>query len=194
MEKEDDYLVTSYDISSFTFSKPKKVGDHMISKIKNKDGENIFVQFPRMLVVSEENSKNVQLEFTAQTGYNKKVDTFLDDLDNHVIDYVTKNSEDWFGKKVKVSKMYKRKQLQFNLSKAEITYKGEEVEHVNKGVKLECIAQLKYIVFSKDSSFVSWEINTAKMHKKVLRVGKFGFVDDPDDKGDISDDDEIGFF
>ena len=47
---------------------------------------------------------------------------------------------------------------------------------------------MKYIVFSKDSSFVQWEILTGKMEKKVLKVPKNGFVEDPEDR-DIPEDD-----
>jgi hypothetical protein len=65
----ENYLVECYDLSSFVFTKPKKQGDYMISRIKN-NNDPIFVQFPRMLVVSEENSKSVELEFLNENGYN----------------------------------------------------------------------------------------------------------------------------
>ena len=51
---------------------------------------------------------------------------------------------------------------------------------------------MKYVVFSIDTCFVNWEICTAKIYKKLLRVPKYGFIEDPDDRTlEKSDDEEI---
>jgi hypothetical protein len=186
----ENYLVDNYDVSSFQFTKPKKYGEHMISKLK-KNGDDLFIQFPKMLVVSEDNSKKVELEFTSERGYSKKVYNFLAKLDDYIVEYIINNCEEWFGKKIPiVSEMYNKFikapktsenkcTIHFNV-KGEITYKGE-LEDIVKGQLLECISQIKYIVFSKDTCFVTWEICNAKIHKKILRVPKFGFIEDVED-------------
>ena len=40
---------------------------------------------------------------------------------------------------------------------------------------------MKYLVFLKDSCFITWEICTAKLFKKINHVPKFGFIEDPED-------------
>ena len=70
----------------------------------------------------------------------------------------------------------------------------------NKNETVECIAQLKYIFFSKDTCFPAWELISLKLHRKIQKVPKFGFIDDPDDKvvniesDDESEIGEINFF
>ena len=49
---------------------------------------------------------------------------------------------------------------------------------------------MKYIVFTKDSCFVNWEICTAKLHKKIERVPKFGFIEDPTDTNNSENESE----
>ena len=186
----EDYLVENYNINNFTFTKPKKHGDYLISKIKN-ENKKFFIQFPKMLVVSEDNSKKVELEFTSETGYSKKVYNFLSELDDYIVDYITQNSQEWFGKNIPtVNDMYNKFikapktsenkcTINFNV-KGDITYKNKP-EDIVKGNYLQCISEMKYIIFSKDTCFVTWEIVNAKIFKKVLRVPKFGFIEDTED-------------
>ena len=80
--------------------------------------------------------------------------------------------------------------------------KGNEIDfsQLTKNETVECIAQLKYIFFSKDTCFPAWELISLKLYKKIEKVPKFGFIDDPDDKivnvesDDESDINEIKFF
>ena len=50
---------------------------------------------------------------------------------------------------------------------------------------IECITQLKYILFSKDTCFTIWElcsIKIIKIAKRVHRVPQFGFIEYPEDE------------
>ena len=90
-----------------------------------------------------------------------------------------------------------RGEKHFNCGKVTelLNTKNEQIDFTDlkKGAVLEIIAQLKYIVFSKDTSFVTWEVTCAKLHKRVNRVPKFGFIEDPEDCSQIveSEDEEI---
>jgi hypothetical protein len=199
-----------------SFSKPKKHGDYFISKVKYPESETMVVQFPRMIISSDPTNKSIELEFKNQTGYNKKIYDFLSKIDEQIISSISLNSEDWFGKKIPtdaVSKMYhpfikspkttennSTLNFNFNIKKDEfltelINSKNEQIEFTDlkKGSTVEVIAQMKYVVFSKDSSFITWEISCAKLHKRVNRVPKFGFIEDPEDCSQIveSEDEEI---
>ena len=159
---------------------------------------------------SEITLKNIELAFKNQTGYNKKIQTFLKDLDSHIIDVVTENSKEWFGKKIpmdSVVKMYRSTvktpeipedpetiNVSFSAKKSElltelVNAKNEPVDftEIKPGNTLECIIRLKYLIFSKESSFVTWEISCAKIHKRVHRVPKFGFIENPDDQHEKCD-------
>jgi len=205
-----------YSPELLSFSKPKKHGDYFISKAKYPDSETMVVQFPKMTISSEPTNKSIELEFKNQTGYNKKIYDFLSKVDDYVVSTINSKSEDWFGKKIPldaVSKMYRpfikspkttenNSTLNFNFSVKKdefltelINSKNEQIDFTDlkKGSTLEIIAQLKYIVFSKDTSFVTWEVSCAKLHKRVNRVPKFGFIEDPEDCTQIveSEDEEI---
>lgn len=203
-----NFLADAFDLESFLFSKPKKYknSEVMVCKIKNKMNEPVLVQFPKMLLKNDFTEKYISLEFIKETGYTKKVHTFLDKLNDFIIEYVSTNSEKWFGKNIpmeKVKMMYKTDtepeniKFVFDKSKSElIDKKNEEIgsELLVKGVTLECISQLKYLVFTKDTCFVNWEICTAKLHKKVVKVQNFGFVEDPDDESDSDEEETFTFF
>jgi hypothetical protein len=92
--------------------------------------------------------------------------------------------------------------LNFSLSKNKqfVNHKDEPLEVVDlcKNAVLQVIAEMKYVVFSKDTAFVQWEILTGKMQKKIHRVPRNGFVEDPEDKSvekdDSDDEPEINSF
>ena len=197
------------DLEQLKFSKPKKYknGEIMISKIK-KGSEPILVQFPKMSIASDY-TKFVELEFTSDSGYSKKVYNFLSKLDDYLITVISKNSEEWFGKQIpmeNINVMYNKFikapkssenkctiNFVFDKKKSQLINKKDEeldVSELVKGNTLECISQLKYIVFSKETCFVNWEITTAKLHKKIVKVPKFGFVEDPIEQLSDSDTDE----
>ena len=208
------FLIESCNPELFTFTKPKKHGEYLICKVKYPENDTITLQFPKMTISSEPTTKAIELEFKNDTGYNKKVYNFLSKIDDHVIEQITTKSEEWFDKKIPldaVSQMYKKfikspktsennctLNFNFMLKKKElltlfVNSKNEPIDFTDlkKGSTVECIAQMKYIVFSKDSSFVTWDITCAKLHKRINRVPKFGFVEDPEDQQIDSDDEDI---
>lgn len=196
-----------YELNSFVFTKPKKHGDYLVCKVKYTSESNevpVSIQFPKMKIVNSPTFKNIELEFQGSDGYSKKVYNFLSTVDNHITEYITSMSEEWFGKKIpgdSINQMYNRfikspktsenkctVNLGFKTKKGIlltelIDRKGEAIsfDELVAPQQVECIAEMKYIIFSKDTCFVQWEICTAKLYKKYLKVPKYGFVDDPDD-------------
>jgi len=208
--EQTNFLADTFELDSFHFSKPKKYknSEIMVCKIKNKNNEPVLVQFPKMTIVQDyrpPGSRFVELEFINETGYNKKVYNFLSKIDEHVTEYVHTHSRDWFGKDIpleNLTQMYNKFikapktsdqnctiNFVFDKTRSEVIDKKNEpldISELNKGIHLECISQMKYIVFTKDTCFISWEICTARVHKKVVKVPRFGFIEDP---ADLSDDD-----
>ena len=87
----------------------------------------------------------------------------------------------------------------FDNAKSQLIDKRENVlstAEIIQGSVVECICLLKYLIFTKDSCFLHWEIDTAKLHKKIQRVPRFGFIEDLDDQSDneLSDEENITFF
>ena len=205
---QTNFLADTFDPESFIFSKPKKYKNVEImgSKIRNRNNEPILVQFPRMNVINF--SKTLELEFVNETGYNKKVQTFLSQLDSFTIDHIFTQSEKWFGKNIpmeNVKQMYNncvkenRLKFVFDNTRSQLIDKRDNLlntSEITEGVIIESICLLKYLIFTKDSCFLHWEIDTAKLHKKVQRVPRFGFIEDLDDQSDneLSDEENITFF
>jgi hypothetical protein len=210
----NSFLISEFTPETLTFSKPKKHGDYFISKVKCSENGSLTVQFPRMTISSEPTNKGMELEFKNDQGYNKKVYTFLSKVDDFVLQYIFEKSEEWFGKKIPleaVTQMYNKfikspKTLENNctlnfnfiVKKNEfltelVNSKNEQIDFTDLklGSTIEPIAQMKYIIFSKDTSFVTWEISCAKLHKRIQRVPKFGFIEDPDDQAVESEDEEV---
>jgi hypothetical protein len=193
----------NFDFESFRFSKPKKYknGEVMLCKIKNKNKEPVIVQFPKQLIVSEIESKIIELEFTSKSGYSKKIQNYLTKLDTFLIETIAKKSEEWFGKNIPVESiknMYKstpENTVKFVLDKCKLVDKTEteiEVSELVKGNVLECISHLKYIVFTKESCFITWEICTARFHKKIKKAPKFAFIEE--ENSDSEPEEEIIHF
>ena len=202
---------------TFIFSKPRKYknAEIMACKIKNKNNEQILIQFPKMTLVSDyhQKDKSIELEFKNEIGYTKKIYNFLSTLDEYLLEHISLHSEQWFGKTIpieNIKNMYtkfikapktseNKCTLNFIFGKAELIDKKNEetfISELVKGVTVECISQLKYLVFTKDTCFLNWEIRTAKIHKKITRVPKFGFIEEPCDNSDddSSDEENITFF
>ena len=197
-------------IESIIFTKPKKNGDYFIAKAKDE----LIIQFPKMNIINI-GPKNMELEFINDTSkYYKEVYNFLSNLDEHVIKYINENTESWFGKKIpleNVKQMYNKfiKAPKTSETKCTVNFiiKGHVEITDNKnneigfgdlvvGNTLECISQLKYIVFSKDSCFITWELMGAKMYIKKERVQGYGFIEDPSENTaePVSDDEELFSF
>ena len=66
---------------TFIFSKPRKNRNTevMVCKIKNKNNDQVILQFPKMTLVSDyhQKDKSIELEFLNEVGYNKKIYNFL---------------------------------------------------------------------------------------------------------------------
>ena len=158
-----------------------------------------------MTLAEDPEEKSISVEFINTKGYNKDVYNFLSALDTYIIENVSKNSEEWFGKAIplkSIKKMYnpfiKAPKTSDSTSSIDfgIKYHKNQVKtmfldrkdneisysHFKKNEIVECIAQCKYIFFSKDTCFPAWELDSVKIHKKMQKVPEFGFVDDPDDK------------
>jgi hypothetical protein len=193
-----------FNLDELKISKPKKHknAEVMVCRIKF-DGDPVILQFPKMKLVSS--SKFVELEFTSKSGYSKKISDALSKFDNELVSFISKNSEEWFGKVIpedKINLMYNKfikennDNVVVNFTKSVnskfIDNQENEVLELTEGTDLETIAQMKYLVFTKDTCFVNWEIQTGKVHKKVLRVPKFGFIEDGSDSE--SDDENLTFF
>ena len=209
-----DFLVNSYSLENIIFTKPKKYNNYLICKIKYPhEDDTLLVQFPKMNV-STVTEKSVELEFVNNKGYNAEVYDFLAKLDTHIIEYISSHSEEWFGKVIpieNVRQMYnkfikapknaeKKCTINFDFktrggkikSKFIDNHENElEVSELVKDNGLECISQFKYIVFSRDTCFTSWELVTAKYHlPKMERVKGYAFIEDPHDTNEMDSDDE----
>jgi len=204
----------NYKIDNTIFSKPKKYSDYLVSKVKypvDQIETPFIIQFPKMIISSDPDEKNISLEFKST---NKELYNFLSTLDQYIIKYISNNSEEWFDKKIPletIKKMYnsfiKAPQSTENKCTLQFSFKTQKNElktlFVDKkdceidfsqfktNEVVECIAQFKYIIFSKDTCFCTWEISSLKLHKKVQKVKKYGFIEDPEDVEivDESDDD-----
>jgi hypothetical protein len=220
-------------IDKIIFSKPKKHGEYLICKVKYDDSESnqLVVQLPKMKVVDNfiqseevEVPKNVSLEFiNNKSKYNKEVYDFLSKLDDYIINFIHKNSLEWFSKEIPLdflSKMYNKFikapkdsesqcTMNFSLKKTKekldcvlMDNKKNELElsDFKKDSLVECITQLKYIIFSKDTCFTIWELCNIKLYKKIKRVPKFGFIEDStevnnqDSTSDFEVEEDYSFF
>ena len=209
--EQNTFLIDTYNLENLIFKKPKKIKDFLVSKVKylqpgEKAEKPFMVQFPKMKIVSLE--KNIELEFKDDRGYSKKMYNALTKVDSFVIDSIAAKSEEWFEKKIptaSVRQMYNtfikppktsesKCTLNFGLHKDKefVDHRGDplELNELCTSAHLQVIAEMKYIIFSKDSSFVQWEIHTGKMQKKIHKVPKNGFVEDPDDLEDSDSDSE----
>jgi hypothetical protein len=194
-------METELNLDSFVFTKPQKHGDYLVCKVKYNVKDPVVVQFPKMKINNVPSFKNIELEFL-ENNYSKKIYDLLSNIDNFVVKSVTSNSEEWFNKKIpedSISQMYNKfikspktsenrctVNLSFKTKKNElvtelIDRRGNEIdfEELQENQILECIAEMKYIIFSKDTCFVQWEISTAKLHRQVQKVARYGFIDDP---------------
>jgi hypothetical protein len=216
----DNFLVNSFNLEKLVFSKPKKYADYMLCKVKypNESGEldDMCIQFPKMTISSDPDEKNLETEFVSVKGYNKEIFNFLSKLDANIVEYISSQSEEWFERKIpkeSIKKMYNsfvkapktsenrcNLNFTFKMQKNEMKTvfmdkKSNEIEfsQFKKGETVECISQFKYLIFTKDTCFSTWEVISSKLHKKTQKVPKFGFIDDPDDKPKCDSDDEDNF-
>lgn len=212
-----NYLVDSYSLENIKFSKPKKYKneEYYISKVKysklSSNNElitdnNLLLQFSKMNISSgySESSNKVELEFinnkyNKYSKYSNKVYNFLSKLDNHIIDTIHNNSEEWFEKKIpleNVKLMYNsflkapkssenNPSMVFSINNNGTTFYDHKNNDLSfsdfkTSLQTESIVHLKYLMFSKDNCFTIWELISSKICKqKMNKVPKYGFIDDP---------------
>jgi hypothetical protein len=208
---ETDYVVDNYSIDSISFSgKLRKQGEYLISKVKYKNAD-LTIQLPKMKIKDILENKNIELEFTGSSKYSKTVQTFLSKMDEHILNNIFKNSEEWFNKKIpmdKLESMYtkivKESALSCTIKKATsnssscvlVDNKNNELnlEDYKKDSVVEGICRMKYIVFSKDRCFTVWDLIVMKLHRKMQKVPKFGFIeDDPEDNNSDNEIEDIDY-
>jgi hypothetical protein len=185
-------LADSIEPETFLFSFPKKHNAYKICRLRTSQKDPILIQFPKMSALSL--SKCSELEFVGESGYTQKVTEFLKRLDTFVVEHIHSKAEEWFEKQIPLEK----------LSEMYIPHKSiikctnkTDLESVTKEALVEGILQLKYLVFTKETCYFQWEMVTAKVHKKAVKLPKtFLFIEDPDDVSDdeISDDETFTFF
>ena len=191
-----NYLVNNYSIDKLQISKPKKHSDeYLICKIKYPESsDDFFIQFPKMKLV-QLSPKGIELEFLPkETKYTKECYNFLSDMDKYISEYICTKSEEWFSKKIpmeNIKNMYNsfikapkstehQSTINFSIKKDTtfIDKRNNELEltDISPDAEIECISQLKYILFSKDNCFTIWDLHSAKVHKKIDRVPANGFI------------------
>jgi hypothetical protein len=193
----ESYLVDCYDLTQLTFSKPKKYGEYLASRIKYKGSDDVLVQFPKMTITNI-NPKGVELEF-GTNKYSKKVFSWLSAFDDLIPQVVETNATEWFGKeltKSQITQMYNKsvkapKTLEsqccvgFSIPSGAVFVNSKnetiDVDELKQSKQLECISQLKFVVFSKDTCFLALELVTAKLDTRLKRVPQCAFIEDPND-------------
>ena len=65
----DNFLIDSLDLNLIVFKKPRKHSDYLVCKVKYNDAD-LNIQFPKMMISSEENETGFELEFINGKGYN----------------------------------------------------------------------------------------------------------------------------
>jgi hypothetical protein len=212
-----DYLVSNYLIENILIGKPKKQGEYFVSKVKYSDEYqkshklDLIIQLPNMKLVNDITVlANVELEFINKQKYSNKVYDFLSAVDEFVLGNICKNSEEWFNKKIPIEKlntMYNKNikapkssdcncTMNFKLSKENLSLidhrKNElSLSEYKKDLTVECICKLKYIIFSKDKCFPVWELIVLKLNKRVNRVPKYGFIEEPEVEEEDNSDNDI---
>ena len=176
----ENYLIDNYSLDSLHFSKPKKHSEYYYSKIKyslDKDLVNFNIQLP-IMGITNINDKNVSLEFINNniSEYSKKCYNFLTNLEGIIIDNIYLNVTEWFGKEIpkeSVKKMYN--------SFLKAPKNSESNVGMTININKSKICHLKYLVFSKDTVFLVWELLSCKVYKKINKVKQYGFIEDPED-------------
>ena len=203
----EDYLIENYSIDNINISKPKKNGIFLLCKV-NHDNNDFIIQLPKMKF-NLVNDKTIELSFLKNTSkYNKETMDFLNNLDEFITKHVSVNSGEWFGENIpieSVQKMYRKSvnidsessSMQFKLKESKnvsgvsfVDYKNNDLvlSDISENANVDSIAQLKYLIFSKDKFHAVWDLLIVKLHKeRVNRVPKFGFIEDPVDSLDSVD-------
>ena len=205
-------LVSNYNVEDIILKNPKKYSDYLICKVKYPESGDLVIQFPKMRIVETKHPKTMELEFlNGNSKYTRETYDFVSKVESFLMETIFKKSMDFFGKSIPesaIKKMYNNFikapktshsncTASFSLSKNTqyINKKGSEI-NISEFTpdickKVECLAQLKYVMFSKDTCFTIWEAKTLKLHKQVQRVPRYGFVEDPEDVvPEVESDDE----
>ena len=219
-----DFLVNNFNVDNIKITKPKKINDqYLLSKVKYETSENdikLNIQFPKMKITHIENN-NIILNFEQKNGsYTNKCIEFIKQVEEKVIDVLFTNSLKWFGKEIpkeSIIKMYKpmineNLDMKFVLSKQinGTDFNGNEIGNIKEELKLntliENICIMKYLMFSKETVFILWEIQSIKLNKKKNKVikkdskhsdfayySKYNFIDFNDSDSEDEDSENLEF-
>ena len=175
-------------ITSLKIGQLKKVNDKYFAKVKYSPGG--FVQLPKFKIHEplQSNGYSSFEIFNGNGRYMLLLKKMLQDIDTKVIDEITNNCEKWFNKQLSlemVTNMYQQVQFDNNFKvfvddPIVENHKKELIElgDISPGDNIECIIKIKYLVFTQDSCYLTWElVKVKKCQVKIKRVKKYGFID-----------------
>lgn len=195
------YLISNYSIDDISITKPKKTGEFLVGRIYHLKNEPVIIQFPKMKLIKEisEDDSFVELEFVnnKKSSYNDSAFNFLLTLDSKIVEYSQNNTTEWFGKNIPadvLKKMYNNFikapkdtssncTVQFKVKIKELVLtktrnKEALLSEFKKDSLVECLGRMKYLLFTKDTYHVIWELMGMKLDSRIKRVQKYGFVED----------------
>ena len=214
MSEENNYLVCKDSLSNLTVHSPLKKGKYFISKVRN-GKSNVVVQFPRMTISKgwDRSQENFELEWSKMSGYGNDVYDWCQELNHKIIQSVYEGSSSWFGKEIPqehIEEMYRNfirtpKKSGGNMWMKVVPYVKDDnlltTFFNSRGRELDCsefktgnfcvpILKLKYLIFTKDTCQIIWEIHSSKIYRPKKPVLKYSFKDEGnlDDADDCDDD------
>ena len=185
----DNYLVSENNLDGFEVQPPVKKGKYFISKVKN-NGKPVVIQFPRMTISKgwDKSTENLELTWSNMNSYAKEVYDWCQNLNDVVVNKVSEGSTSWFGKEIPlehVEEMYKNfvrtpKKSDSGMWMKVVPYLKDGNLHTTffdkRGKEVDCqefrtgwfavpILKLKYLIFTKDTCQVIWELQTTKIYR-----------------------------
>jgi hypothetical protein len=149
--------------------------------------------------------KNIKNNINKQSSINitlnleiNNLKILFNNIKNNFDNISMENIINMYNKFIKAPKTTENQStMNFNINKkcVFIDKKNNELDlsEISLDSEVECISQLKYIMFSKDNCFTIWEMQSAKIHRKINKVPAYGFieVEEPDSENDEVDVEEI---
>jgi hypothetical protein len=211
---DNDVMLNIPEIQDINFKKPKKVNEYMVSKM-NYLSKQIIVQLPKMKI-NEIKDNKIHFKCIPDHKNSKKVIEIFKKTDSIVTETIANNSEEWFGKIItleNVKKMYSafiKENTHYSLNirnnSVFVDFKNNVInlEDIDTRDYLECIINIKFLVFSRNICYLKIELIKAKKCRiRISRVRKYGFIEDTNDHvlsgvsdSDNSDyeDDDLSFY
>ena len=200
---------TNFENGKLKIKQPRKIQDKYFSKVKylpepsnGNDPGDLIIQLPKMKLMEPLVTKSYSsLEFLNTKGnYSSKVKKNINIIDTRVVDTITLNCEKWFDKKIPlevVSNMYQRvlidDSIKVFVDKPIVENHKNEIlslSDLSPGENIECIIRIKYLVFTQNECYLTWElVKVKKCQVKIKRVKKYGFIEPDPESGFESDPD-----